>query len=182
MQLIANNVRCAKAAGAHGVGGVGRDRMDALLYVASLFQPRPGIWVAESVQAAVRAEGWRDSSPGNGSPVAASPSASRSVPSKCSGDRGSGLRMIAGRGPGGGEEARFRCKSLVGARGFEPGAPSAPRLQGPGSRRNPELADRLRQAEVTTGVPFMPRHEEAFDLRAEEAVAESPLHRPQVTL
>jgi hypothetical protein len=48
--------------------------------------------------------------------------------------------------------------------------------------RRPESVKLLGWTEATARGVFLPRHEEAFDLRAEEAVAESPLHRPQVTL
>ena len=48
--------------------------------------------------------------------------------------------------------------------------------------RRPESVKLLGWTEATAREVFLPRHEEAFDLRAEEAVAESPLHRPQVTL
>jgi len=48
--------------------------------------------------------------------------------------------------------------------------------------RRPESVKLLGWTEATAREVFLPRHEEAFDLRAEEAVDESPLHRPQVTL
>jgi hypothetical protein len=48
--------------------------------------------------------------------------------------------------------------------------------------RRPKSVKLLGWTEATAREVFLPRHEEAFDLRAEEAVAEAPLHRPQVTL
>jgi hypothetical protein len=95
------------------------------------YHGQPGIQVAQSVQTAIRAEGWRRDFPGN--------------------------RLWAHLDSNHGH--------LLTANG-----------------RRPESVKLLGWTEATARGVFLPRHEEAFDLRAEEAVAESPLHRPQVTL
>ena len=53
-----------------------------------------------------------------------------------------GCRKVAERGRGGGEESRFRCKSLVGARGFEPRTSSL-------SEKHPPISDPSSNAHAT---------------------------------